>query len=124
MTETTETPAPESARTTIAYVVAGSSNAPQARSGRLPDWVVAWIVLGAVIAAGVLGTGAYFVGRATGDDIDAARSAAQREGQAVGEQRGRKSGLRAGKRDGYSDAYRKAYRRAYRSAFEKTASGR
>jgi hypothetical protein len=72
--------------------------------------------------AGGAGVGAYFVGRSTGEDLDAARAAGaaagQREGAAKGAQQGYAEGFKAGREKGYEQTYDEAYKAAYRKAYE------
>jgi hypothetical protein len=89
------------------------------RSQRKPLAISA-IVL--ALAAGV-GVGGYFLGRNSGEDLDAARAAGarqgQREGAARGAERGYGQGFRRGRRQGYRHSYGPAYDRAYNAELRK-----
>jgi flagellar biosynthesis/type III secretory pathway protein FliH len=74
-----------------------------------------------VLAAGA-GVGAYFVGRSTGEDLEAARAAGAAAGREAGAAKGRKvgyaEGFEAGREQGYRQTYAESYKAAYRKAFE------
>jgi hypothetical protein len=100
----------------------GSNEAPTmvarpTRRGRIV--AVALIVL---MVAGGAGVGAYFAGRSTGEDIEAARAAGAAAGRKAGTAKGTKQGyaegLKVGREKGYQQTYADAYKAAYRRAFE------
>lgn len=95
-----------------------AASPPSRRSRRRPV-AVALLVLALAAGAGI---GAYFVGRSTGEDLDAARAAGaaagQREGAAKGAEEGYAKGFAQGQKKGYRETYENAYREAYRTALE------
>lgn len=103
-------------RVTAAY---GREPAEPPRRSRRRPLALALVVVALAVGAGV---GAYFVGRSTGEDLDAARAAGeaagQREGAAKGAQQGYAEGFKAGRKKGYEQTYDDAYKAAYRKAFE------
>ena len=74
-----------------------------------------------LIAAGA-GMGAYFYGKSTGEDLDAARAegaaAGQKKGAAKGAEKGYEEGFEEGRREAYAESFEEAYRVAYRKAFK------
>lgn len=84
------------------------------------------------IAAALVGIclvtgGAFLAGRASGADLDAARSSGRADGQRLGTKAGERAGAKAGEpagraagtRDGYKRSYQPAYKRAYNVAYGK-----
>lgn len=77
-----------------------------------------------LVAAIGLGIGAYFVGKSSGEDLDAAKAAGTAAGQESGAARGTRIGYAKGFKEGrekgfeqtYSDAYREAYAKAWNAA--------
>ena len=83
-----------------------------------------WVMIGVLvllIAAGA-GIGAYFYGKSTGEDLDAARAegtaAGQKKGAAQGAEEGYAEGFEKGRAEGYEESYAQTYRHAYIEAFE------
>lgn len=95
-------------------------NAPRTVEIRSRTLLIAALVVVAAIAAGV---GAFFYGRGTGEDLDAAREAGAQAGRAAGTKKGTASGYAAGfkegRKKGYKDAYEPAFKESYVEAFEK-----
>jgi hypothetical protein len=88
-----------------------------------------WLVVGSavfVLAVGS-GVGAYFIGKASGEDLDAARAAGDRQGQREGAARGTKvgydQGYKEGRKAGYRQTYKKAYDRAKKTGAESAPTG-
>lgn len=83
---------------------------------------VAVLAVCAFLLTGAAGVGGYFVGKSTGEDLDAARdagvAAGQRKGAAVGSKQGYEIGFKKGRERGYEQTFDDAYRGAYRKAFE------
>jgi hypothetical protein len=82
--------------------------------------IALFIAIGVLLAAAA-GTGGWFLGGSTGEDLDAARAAGtqagQKQGAATGKQAGYDAGFKEGRAPAYSAAYDKAYRAAYRTAY-------
>jgi flagellar biosynthesis/type III secretory pathway protein FliH len=82
----------------------------------------ALMVVGAVLLCLALGAVGYFIGRSTGEDLDAANAAGEAAGKVrgteIGSRRGYASGFKAGRQAGYKQTYADAYRQAYRKAYE------
>ena len=83
-----------------------------------------WVLVGVLvllIAAGA-GIGAYFYGKSTGEDLEAARAegteVGQKKGSAEGAEEGYAKGLEEGRAEGYEASYAQTYRHAYAEAFE------
>lgn len=83
-----------------------------------------WVLIGVLvllIAAGA-GVGAYFYGKSTGEDLEAARAegteAGQKKGSAEGAEEGYATGFEEGRAEGYGESYTETYRHAYAEAFE------
>ena len=78
-------------------------------------------VLAVVVVLAGLGTGAFFVGHSSGEDLAAARaagtSAGSKAGGHRGELRGYARGFRRGRSQSFARAYDDAFRHAYASAF-------
>lgn len=72
-----------------------------------------------VLLAIALGVGGYFVGKGTGEDLDAARAQGATAGKKAGTLKGTKQGFKAGFRKGKSKGYEKAYGPAYKSSYVK-----
>lgn len=92
---------------------------PGAPEGRLRRFgTVAAIAFVALLA----GTGAFFLARGSGEDVEQARLegevAGRQAGAIEGAAQGYRAGFRQGRRKGYRDAYAPAYRLNYKRAFE------
>ncbi len=104
----------------------GSAAPPREATGRTENGRArtrtAVFVSAVVLLAAGLGVGGYFLGRSTGENLDAARAAGaaagQNRGAAKGAAQGYAVGLKAGRKAGYGQTYPTAYRKAYRKAFE------
>lgn len=76
----------------------------------------------ALLLALVLGSGAYLLGKGSGEDLGEAerlgRVAGVAHGKAKGTRRGARVGRSAGLARGFDATYETAYRRAYRQAFD------
>lgn len=83
-----------------------------------------WLLIGLVVAllAAGAGIGAYFYGKSTGEDLEAARTegteAGQKKGAAEGAEEGYAKGFGEGRAEGYEESYAETYRHAYAEAFE------
>lgn len=82
------------------------------------------VLVGAtLIAAAVLGVGAFFYGKSTGEDLDAAREAGTQAGRAEGARegsaRGYAAGFKKGREKGYDEAYGPAFTKSYKEAYVK-----
>jgi hypothetical protein len=81
-----------------------------------------FLILLAAFVAAAAGVGAYFYGKGTGEDLDAARAhgrvVGKRAGAAKGTKVGYAEGFKKGRERGYSQTYADAYRKAYGQAFE------
>jgi flagellar biosynthesis/type III secretory pathway protein FliH len=78
-------------------------------------------VLAAVVGIGICAAlGGYFVGRAGGEDLDAARDKGTLQGthESTGAARrdGYDAGFKSGRKAGYKQTYKKAYKDAYKTA--------
>jgi hypothetical protein len=69
------------------------------------------VVLAVLVIVGTAACG-YALGRASGEDLTAARDAGRASGQQAGAARGAERGYRAGLKNGERQAYRLAYRQA------------
>ncbi|MDQ2630220.1 MAG: hypothetical protein M3Y75_04475 [Actinomycetota bacterium] len=80
------------------------------------------LVATVLAAALAIGVGAYFIGRGTGEDLEAARTAGaqagHRKGAAIGAAEGYAMGFKRGREAGFKRTYPKAYRKSYAKAFE------
>jgi hypothetical protein len=83
-----------------------------------------WLLVGLLVtllAAGA-GVGAYFYGKSTGEDLEAARAEGAEEGHkkgsAQGAEEGYARGFEEGRAEGYEESYAETYRHAYSEAFE------
>jgi hypothetical protein len=76
------------------------------------------VVLVVLLAAGV-GTGAYFLGKSSGEDLDAARAEGAAEGREAGADVGTRRGFREGFREGREEAFDTAFEATYRGAYRK-----
>jgi len=78
-------------------------------------------MLAVVVVLAGLGTGAYFVGHSSGEDLAAARaagtSAGSKAGKHRGEHRGYERGFKRARSLSFARAYDDAFRHAYASAF-------
>jgi hypothetical protein len=88
-------------------------------ASRNKSWVAAIVVLVLAVGAGV---GGYFVGKSSGEDLDAARAegevAGEKEGAAEGAEEGFAAGFKEGREKGFDETYADAYRSAYQRAFK------
>ncbi|MBK5233360.1 MAG: hypothetical protein JJE13_10320 [Thermoleophilia bacterium] len=79
-------------------------------------------VVAIVIAALVVGVGAFFLGKGTGDDVDTARlegaAAGKQAGAIEGASKGYAAGFQEGRDAGFEKAYIPAYKLNYKRAFE------
>jgi hypothetical protein len=64
-----------------------------------------FVVLGIVVVGAAVAAAGYALGRTSGVDLDAARSAAERTGQVQGSELGGERGYQAGFEEGRRDAY-------------------
>ena len=75
-----------------------------------------------VVASLVVGIGAYFLGKGTGDDVDTARlegaAAGKQAGAIEGASKGYAEGFQKGRDAGFEKAYIPAYKLNYKRAFE------
>ena len=85
-------------------------------------WIKGLLLGVAVVLIALLAGGGYLLGKSSGEDLDAARSAGsaagERAGSAQGAEQGFAEGQEQGRRVGYRTSYATAYRAAYRKAFE------
>jgi hypothetical protein len=65
-----------------------------------------------------LSAGAYLLGKAGGEDLDAARAISSAVAERDGTTKGRAQGYNVGETQGYKEAYPPAYKAAYRKSFE------
>ena len=70
--------------------------------------------------AAAVGAGAYFVGKSTGEDLEAAQTVGTRAGERAGTAKGTKQGYAAGFAQGRKKGYERAYGPAYRVAYTET----
>jgi hypothetical protein len=112
--------APPAVLTTPRVSGEGINRANSKRRSKGKRLAVAATVL--VLGAGVA-TGGYFLGKNSGEDLDAARAfgarQGQREGAARGAERGYEQGLRRGRRQGYRQSYGPAFDKAYNGELKK-----
>ena len=80
-------------------------------------------IAGVALLAAAAGVGAYFVGKASGEDLDAARAAGTAQGQRYGSARGTERGYDEGFKQGRRAGYRETYKKAYDSAHKKAVQG-
>jgi hypothetical protein len=71
----------------------------------------------AVVAVLLLAAGSYLLGKASGEDLDAARSAGSAAGQQAGAAKGAEQGYSSGHARGQRQAYRASYTTAYKVAY-------
>ncbi len=93
----------------------------QSRSIEVRLSTIGWVI-GVLAVAIALGAGAFFYGKSTGEDLEAARkegtAAGQREGAAKGAAQGYAIGFKKGREAGFKRTYPRAYRKSYAEAFE------
>ncbi len=70
-----------------------------------------------LIAASGMGAG-YWLGRSSGEDLDAARKAGSRAGAASGRAQGQEVGRSEGEKAGYEQSFQGAYDTAFEEALE------
>jgi flagellar biosynthesis/type III secretory pathway protein FliH len=73
-----------------------------------------------VVCALAVGVAAYFVGKSTGEDLEAAQTAGARAGERAGTAKGTKQGYAAGFAQGRKKGYERAYAPAYRAVYTET----
>ena len=87
-----------------------------------PEGGVVAGVAAIVIASLIVGVGAYFLGKGTGDDVDTARlegaAAGKQAGAIEGASKGYAEGFQKGRDAGFEKAYIPAYKLHYKRAFE------
>lgn len=81
-----------------------------------------YVGLGVLLAAVAVGVGAYFIGKSSGADLDAAKAAGEAAGRVkgaeIGSRQGYALGFKAGRKQGYEKTLAPAYRQAYQKAYE------
>jgi hypothetical protein len=91
---------------------------PMDEPSRTRGIAVAGVIALALGAGSALG--GYFLGKSSGEDLQAARLAGERAGQqagaASGAEKGYAQGFTQGRKKGYRNAYESAYRKTYRQA--------
>jgi len=79
------------------------------------------LLAGVILVAVAVGIGAYFYGKGTGEDLDAAREkgakAGKTKGTAKGTAEGLAVGLKRGRERGFNRTYAPAYKKGYAQAF-------
>jgi hypothetical protein len=100
--------------------VGPSGESTEGRTVEIPLKTLA-LLAGVILVAIAVGVSAYFYGKGTGEDLDAAREQGAKAGKAKGTARGTAQGLamglRKGRERGFNRAYAPAYKKAYAQAF-------
>lgn len=109
------------------YVLVHPADVPAPDSGSKDDkrWratLAVWLVLGAVVWAGI-GVGGFVIGKASEDELGAAKAAGVHRGEIAGAAAGRQRAQSKARHDGYKKAYTRGYRKSYRSAYDKVLNG-
>lgn len=75
------------------------------------------LFLAVLTVASGMGAG-YWIGRSSGEDLDAARTAGSRAGAASGRTEGEEAGRSEGEKAGYEQSFQDAYDAAFKKALE------
>lgn len=114
-------PLPAKARALWATLLAQARGVELPGTSDLDRRRIAGIAL-IVLACLVVGVGTYFIGKGSGDDVEAARQegevAGRQAGAIEGASEGYPAGFRKGRERGFRRAYVPAYRLNYKRAFE------
>lgn len=77
---------------------------------------IGWV--GGVLAVALaIGVGAFFFGKSTGEDLEAARAAGAKAGHSKGAARGAAEGYAAGFKQGRATGFKRTYPQAYRASY-------